>query len=253
MSVSKFGSSKVWTGSEVLKGVDKNYVDHNFLSKHGGVMKADIDMSSHRIFNLPPPGDVHDPVTKHYVQKYTLMLSPTGWNSKNNKIVNVKDPEASSDCANKNYVDSQVNDCAKKNYVDGQIDLVSNFSRDINARLTTVRWDKITIRADVYPYSEMTIGSFSNNFYRIKGVIGIRSGKERKDKNWDWVAELPEKFSNLRKKGTCYKKYSMTEASQIVYYVELLAFDLFDRKIYLKSPITNAAWQFEFDYLFQQD
>ncbi len=59
-----------------------NYVDNNFLSKHGGLVIGNIDMSGQSITNLnPTPQSFNDAVTKRYVDNSISLaggLSITG-------------------------------------------------------------------------------------------------------------------------------------------------------------------------------
>ena len=61
---------------------NKEYVDNNFLSKHGGLILGNIDMSGQSITNLNPvPQNFNDAVTKRYVDNSISLaggLSITG-------------------------------------------------------------------------------------------------------------------------------------------------------------------------------
>ena len=237
MSVNKFGSSFSRSGDgDVAKGVDKSYVDNAFLWKHGDVMKGTIDMSNNRIFNLPPPLDVNDPVTKAYSQQYLLSLDQTVWDCKDNKIINVKDPTNGSDCAHKKYVDDQIVNSLQPKPI--------------------VTWKDIKVHRDVFVYSQMKVWSFADNICRITGIIGMKSGKERKMKIWEDVAELPKGLEKFEKVGLCFRKTMIeNQVPQMKFpgYIEPVAFILVHGKIHLQGPIPNTNLRYEFDYIFQLD
>ena len=79
------GSNKILKLADPItpkSATNKEYVDNNFLSKHGGLILGNIAMSGQSITNLNPvPQNFNDAVTKKYVDDSIFLaggLSITG-------------------------------------------------------------------------------------------------------------------------------------------------------------------------------
>ncbi len=104
-------------GSHYSKSAtSKEYVDNNFLSKHGGLILGNIAMSGQSITNLnPTPQSFNDAVTKKYVDDSISLaggLSITGINMQGDismsghNVTGLSDPTNDDMAASKGYVDS---------------------------------------------------------------------------------------------------------------------------------------------------
>ena len=101
---------------------NKEYVDNNFLSKHGGLILGNIAMSGQSITNLnPTPQSFNDAVTKKYVDDSISLaggLSITGINMQGDinmsghNVTGLSDPTNDDMAASKGYVDSNFLDLA---------------------------------------------------------------------------------------------------------------------------------------------
>ena len=101
---------------------NKEYVDNNFLSKHGGLILGNIAMSGQSITNLnPTPQSFNDAVTKKYVDDSISLaggLSITGItmqgdiNMNGHNVTGLADPTNDDMAASKGYVDSNFLDLA---------------------------------------------------------------------------------------------------------------------------------------------
>ncbi len=101
---------------------NKEYVDNNFLSKHGGLILGNIAMSGQSITNLNPvPQNFNDAVTKKYVDDSISLaggLSITGItmqgdiNMSGHNVTGLSDPTNDDMAASKGYVDSNFLDLA---------------------------------------------------------------------------------------------------------------------------------------------
>ncbi len=95
---------------------NKEYVDNNFLSKHGGLILGNIAMSGQSITNLnPTPQNNNDAVTKSYVDNSISLaggLSISGITMQGdidmsgNEVKGLADPTNDDMAASKGYVDS---------------------------------------------------------------------------------------------------------------------------------------------------
>ncbi len=101
---------------------NKEYVDNNFLSKHGGLILGDIAMSSQSITNLNPvPQNFNDAVTKRYVDDSISLaggLSITGITMQGDidmdghNVTGLSDPTNDDMAASKGFVESNFLDLA---------------------------------------------------------------------------------------------------------------------------------------------
>ncbi len=111
---------------------NKEYVDNNFLSKHGGLILGNIAMSGQSITNLnPTPQNSDDAVTKGYVDdqiKLSGGLSITGITMQGdidmngNEISGLGDPSSDGMAASKGFVESNFLDLAGGTMV-GNVDM----------------------------------------------------------------------------------------------------------------------------------
>ncbi len=111
---------------------NKEYVDNNFLSKHGGLILGNIAMSGQSITNLnPTPQDNNDAVTKGYVDNSISLaggLSISGIsmqgdiNMNGNEITGLGDPSSDGMAASKGFVESNFLDLAGGTMV-GNVDM----------------------------------------------------------------------------------------------------------------------------------
>ncbi len=118
-------------GNKILKLADpitsksatnKEYVDNNFLSKHGGLILGNIAMSGQSITNLNPvPQNFNDAVTKRYVDNSISLaggLSITGITMQGDidmdghNVIGLSDPTNDDMAASKGYVDGNFLDLA---------------------------------------------------------------------------------------------------------------------------------------------
>ena len=118
-------------GNKILKlenptlpksAANKEYVDNNFLSKHGGTILGNISMSGLGITNLnPTPQSNNDAVTKGYVDNQIQLsggLSITGITMQGdidmngNNVIGLSDPTNDDMAASKGYVDGNFLDLA---------------------------------------------------------------------------------------------------------------------------------------------
>ncbi len=111
---------------------NKEYVDNNFLSKHGGLILGNIAMSGQSITNLnPTPQSNNDAVTKSYVDnaiKLSGRLSVTGLTMQGDidmngdEISGLADPINDNMAASKGLIESNFLDLAGGTMV-GKIDM----------------------------------------------------------------------------------------------------------------------------------
>ena len=129
------GSNKILKLADPItpkSATNKEYVDNNFLSKHGGLILGNIAMSGQSITNLNPvPQNFNDAVTKKYVDDSISLaggLSITGItmqgdiNMDRHNVTGLSDPTNDDMAASKGYVDSNFLDLAGGAMV-GDIDM----------------------------------------------------------------------------------------------------------------------------------
>ncbi len=119
------GSNKILKLADPItpkSATNKEYVDNNFLSKHGGLILGNIAMSGQSITNLNPvPQSFNEAVTKKYVDDSISLaggLSITGItmqgdiNMSGHNVIGLDDPKNDDMAASKGYVDSNFLDLA---------------------------------------------------------------------------------------------------------------------------------------------
>ncbi len=161
---------------------NKEYVDNNFLSKHGGLILGNIAMSGQSITNLnPTPQSFNDAVTKKYVDDSISLaggLSITGINMQGDinmsghNVTGLSDPTNDDMAASKGFVESNFLDLAGGAMV-GDIDMggyeIKNMLRtpttDISA--VTKKWV-----SDEFPTKQEVLGGFT-----LTGALDL-SGNE---------------------------------------------------------------------------
>ncbi len=150
---------------------NKEYVDNNFLSKHGGLVLGDIAMSGQSITNLnPPPQNPNDAVTKGYVDnqiKLTGGLSISGITMQGDidmnahNVVGLSDPTNDDMAASKGYVDGNFLDLAGGAMVGG-IDMggyeITNMLRTPTTDLSAVTKKWVS---DTFPTKQEVLGGFT--------------------------------------------------------------------------------------------
>ncbi len=161
---------------------NKEYVDNNFLSKHGGLILGDIGMSGQSITNLNPvPQNFNDAVTKRYVDNSISLaggLSITGItmqgdiNMDGHNVIGLSDPTNDDMAASKGYVDSNFLDLAGGTMV-GKIDMggyeITNMLRTPTTDLSAVTKKWVT---DEFPTKQEVLGGFT-----LSGSLNL-SGNE---------------------------------------------------------------------------
>ena len=161
---------------------NKEYVDNNFLSKHGGLILGNIDMSGQSITNLNPvPQSFNDAVTKRYVDNSISLaggLSITGItmqrdiNMDGHNVKGLVDPTNDDMTASKGYVDSNFLDLAGGAMV-GDIDMggfeIKNMLRTPTTDLSAVTKKWVS---DEFPTKQEVLGGFT-----LSGSLNL-SGNE---------------------------------------------------------------------------
>ena len=161
---------------------NKEYVDNNFLSKHGGLILGDIAMSGQSITNLnPTPQNNNDAVTKGYVDNSISLaggLSISGItmqgdiNMNAHNVVGLSDPTNDDMAASKGYVDSNFLDLACGAMV-GNVDMggyeITNMLRTPTTDLSAVTKKWVT---DEFPTKQEVLGGFT-----LTGALNL-SGNE---------------------------------------------------------------------------
>ncbi len=161
---------------------NKEYVDNNFLSKHGGLILGNIAMSGQSITNLNPvPQSFNDAVTKKYVDDSISLaggLSITGITMQGdidmngNEISGLADPTNDDMAASKGYVDSNFLDLAGGAMV-GNVDMggyeITNMLRTPTTDLSAVTKKWVS---DEFPTKQEVLGGFT-----LTGALNL-SGNE---------------------------------------------------------------------------
>ncbi len=178
-------------GNKILKlenptlpksAANKEYVDNNFLSKHGGTILGNISMSGLGITNLnPTPQSNNDAVTKGYVDNQIQLsggLSITGITMQGdidmngNNVIGLSDPTNDDMAASKGYVDSNFLDLAGGAMV-GDIDMggyeIKNMLRTPTTDLSAVTKKWVS---DEFPTKQEVLGGFT-----LTGALNL-SGNE---------------------------------------------------------------------------
>ncbi len=150
---------------------NKEYVDNNFLSKHGGLILGNIAMSGQSITNLNPvPQSFNEAVTKKYVDDSIFLaggLSITGITMQGdidmngNELKGLGDPTNDDMVASKGYVDSNFLDLAGGTMV-GDVDMggyeIKNMLRTPTTDLSAVTKKWVS---DVFPTKQEVMGGFT--------------------------------------------------------------------------------------------
>ncbi len=167
-------------GNKILKlenptlpksAANKEYVDNNFLSKHGGTILGNISMSGLGITNLnPTPQNNNDAVTKGYVDNQIQLsggLSISGItmqgdiNMNGNEISGLADPINDDMAASKGFVGSNFLDLAGGTMV-GNVDMggyeITNMLRNPTTDLSAVTKKWVT---DEFPTKQEVLGGFT--------------------------------------------------------------------------------------------
>ena len=155
----------------VVSAANKEYVDNNFLSKHGGTILGNISMSGLGITNLnPTPQNNNDAVTKGYVDNQIQLsggLSISGItmqgdiNMNGNEISGLADPINDDMAASKGFVGSNFLDLAGGTMV-GNVDMggyeITNMLRNPTTDLSAVTKKWVT---DEFPTKQEVLGGFT--------------------------------------------------------------------------------------------
>ncbi len=150
---------------------NKDYVDNNFLSKHGGLVLGNIAMSGHSITNLnPTPQNNNDAVTKSYVDNSIALaggLSISGITMQGdidmngNEISGLVDPINDDMAASKGFIESNFLDLSGGTMV-GEIDMggyeITNMLRTPTTDLSAVTKKWVT---DEFPTKQEVLGGFT--------------------------------------------------------------------------------------------
>ncbi len=161
---------------------NKEYVDNNFLSKHGGSLLGNVAMSGQSITNLnPTPQNNNDAVTKSYVDNSITLaggLSITGIrmqgdiNMDGHNVKGLVDPTNDDMAASKGFVESNFLDLAGGTMV-GNIDMggyeITNMLRTPTTDLSAVTKKWVT---DEFPTKQEVLGGFT-----LSGSLNL-SGNE---------------------------------------------------------------------------
>ncbi len=161
---------------------NKEYVENNFLSKHGGLILGSIDMSGQSITNVNSvPQSFGDVVTKKYVDDSIGLaggLSITGLtmqgdiNMSGHNVTGLDDPTNDDMAASKGYVDSNFLDLAGGTMV-GDIDMggyeIKNMLRTPTTDLSAVTKKWVS---DEFPTKQEVLGGFT-----LTGALNL-SGNE---------------------------------------------------------------------------
>ncbi len=179
------GSNKILKLADPItpkSATSKEYVDNNFLSKHGGLILGNIAMSGQSITNLNPvPQNFNDAVTKKYVDDSISLaggLSITGItmqgdiNMSGHNVTGLSDPTNDDMAASKGYVDSNFLDLAGGAMV-GDIDMggyeIKNMLRTPTTDLSAVTKKWVS---DEFPTKQEVLGGFT-----LTGALNL-SGNE---------------------------------------------------------------------------
>ncbi len=179
------GSNKILKLADPItpkSATNKEYVDNNFLSKHGGLILGNIAMSGQSITNLNPvPQNFNDAVTKKYVDDSISLaggLSITGItmqgdiNMSGHNVTGLSDPTNDDMAASKGYVDSNFLDLAGGAMV-GDIDMggyeIKNMLRTPTTDLSAVTKKWVS---DEFPTKQEVLGGFT-----LTGALNL-SGNE---------------------------------------------------------------------------
>ncbi len=179
------GSNKILKLADPItpkSATNKEYVDNNFLSKHGGLILGNIAMSGQSITNLnPTPQNNNDAVTKSYVDNSISLaggLSITGItmqgdiNMSGHNVIGLSDPTNDDMAASKGYVDSNFLDLAGGAMV-GDIDMggyeIKNMLRTPTTDLSAVTKKWVS---DEFPTKQEVLGGFT-----LTGALNL-SGNE---------------------------------------------------------------------------
>ncbi len=159
---------------------NKEYVDNNFLSKHGGLILGNIAMSGQSITNLNPQ-NFNDAVTKKYVDDSISLaggLSITGItmqgdiNMSGHNVTGLSDPTNDDMAASKRYVDSNFLDLAGGAMV-GDIDMggyeIKNMLRTPTTDLSAVTKKWVS---DEFPTKQEVLGGFT-----LTGALNLSANK----------------------------------------------------------------------------
>ena len=150
---------------------NKEYVDNNFLSKHGGLLLGNVAMSGQSITNLnPTPQNNNDAVTKGYVDNQIRLsggLSLSGItmqgdiDMKGNEISGLVDPINDDMAVSKGFVESNFLDLAGGTMV-GNVDMggyeITNMLRTPTTDLSAVTKKWVT---DEFPTKHEVLGGFT--------------------------------------------------------------------------------------------
>ncbi len=150
---------------------NKDYVDNNFLSKHGGLILGNVAMSGQSITNPnPTPQNNNDAVTKSYVDNSIALvggLSISGITMQGdidmngNEISGLADPINDDMAASKGFVESNFLDLAGGTMV-GNIDMggyeITNMLRTPTTDLSAVTKKWVT---DEFPTKQEVLGGFT--------------------------------------------------------------------------------------------
>ena len=170
--------------NKILKLADPNkeYVDNNFLSKHGGLLLGNIAMSGQSITNLnPTPQNNNDAVTKGYVDNQIRLsggLSLSGITMQGdidmngNEISGLVDPINDDMAASQDFVESNFLDLAGGAMV-GAINMggyeITNMLRTPTTDLSAVTKKWVS---DEFPTKQEVLGGFT-----LSGPLNL-SGNE---------------------------------------------------------------------------
>ncbi len=161
---------------------NKEYVDNNFLSKHGGLVLGDLAMSGQSITNLnPTPQNNNDAVTKAYVDNQIKLsggLSITGITMQGdidmngNEISGLADPINDDMAASKGFVESNFLDLAGGTMV-GDISM-GGYEITNMLRIPTTDFSAVTKKwvSDEFPTKQEVLGGFT-----LTGALDL-SGNE---------------------------------------------------------------------------
>ena len=179
------GSNKILKLADPItpkSATNKEYVDNNSLSKHGGLILGNIAMSGQSITNLNPvPQNFNDAVTKRYVDNSISLaggLSITGItmqgdiNMDGHNVIGLSDPTNDDMAASKGYVDGNFLDLAGGTMV-GNVDMggyeITNMLRTPTTDLSAVTKKWVS---DEFPTKQEVLGGFT-----LSGALNL-SGNE---------------------------------------------------------------------------